>query len=236
MTDWATGERGRAFNEGTIVGLKDSAKQPVEQIEFSIELGGTRHRAVRLISAGSLQWVLVALDRAEGMRQIMCREVLRPESRCQPWIEAAARWDWRAGPPPSVPRDLRLPEVAGRPYKIPQACGHTETPSGWVVTCSDKTMFGWSESSVAGTLNPEAVIASFRKLAKKEGTIDCSVEGVPTQCWNGTAPDDGMAVYVSHPAVVRGKWVVVLCLQGAAGVVSHGLPQACESVLALPRP
>ncbi len=233
VTDSTPGERGDAFNEGTILGIKEGAKQPVEQIEFSIEFGGAKHRAVRLISAGTLQWVHVTLRRSEGQRTILCREALRPESRCQPWIEAAAQWNWRAGPPASVPRDLRLPEIAGRAYQVPQDCQFVESPNGGTVTCSGKTTLAWVEAPAAESLNPEPLIANFRRLAKKEATIDCSVEGVPTRCWNGAAPADGMSVYVSQAAVVRGKRLVVICLQSGAG---SGLPRACHSVLSIPLP
>ena len=36
------------------------------------------------------------------------------------------------------------------------------------MTCSDKTMLTWVESPAAGSLNPEPLIANFRRLAKKE--------------------------------------------------------------------
>lgn len=99
------------------------------------------------------------------------------------------------------------------------------------MTCSDKTTLTWMEAPAAGMLNPEPIIANFRKLAKKEGTVDCSVEGIPTRCWNGT--DGGLGVYVSHAAAVRGKQLIVVCLRAGGG---SGLPRPCESVLKLPVP
>lgn len=231
VTDSTPGERGDAFNEGVILGIKEGAKQPVEQVEFSIELGGAKHRAVRLVSAGTLQWVHVTLRRSEGQRTILCREALRPESRCHPWIEAAAQWIWRAGPPASVPRELRLPVIAGRAYQVPEDCQFVESPGGGTVACSGKVALAWVEAPAAESLNPEPLIANFRRLAKTEATVDCSVERVSTRCWNGAAPDDGMRVYISHAAVVRDKRLVVICLQAGSG-----LPKACQSVLSLPRP
>lgn len=233
VTDATLEERGEAFDEGLILGLREGAKQPVEQVEFSIELGGAKHRAVRLISAGTHQYVIVTLGRAEGRRTIMCREALRPESRCHPRIEAAARWDWRAGPPASVRRDLRSPEVAGRPLALPQGCDFVDGPGGGKVTCSDRTFLAWVEAPAAGTLDPAPIIANFRRLAKHEGTLGCSVEGVLTECWNGTDAEAGVGVYVSHAVVVRGKRLVVVCLQAHRGT---GLHQACQSILALPLP
>ncbi len=214
--------------QGMLFGISQQAPPPLQRSDTPIELSGSPHKAVWIVDGNRTQYVVTVDPHAEGLRTFMCREGAGAESKCQARLEAAQKWAWGAGPPETIPRDIKEPTLAGRPYKLPAGCEFNASErAGGTVRCADRTIFTWIEFSAGETWKGEEWAARFPLRANTTIT-PCIVAGIKTKCWNANAPEEDGEVHISDEVVVRGTRLAVMCLHKGVG---KPLPSACNSVL-----
>ena len=114
------------FVAGVIKGYATSAAKPVERVDTDFVVAGAPVRGVRMFARPndetSVQFLVLPLNRKEGLRLATCNAYRSGEELCGELVRAAAVVGWRAGPPLALPRAIRTLTIAGVPYLVPAGC------------------------------------------------------------------------------------------------------------------